>query len=90
MKDIKQCLREVLKKYMPAFRRIEEVLADKEMSNSSKLKAVKWITLQLDCDVAEQVQLLFESYIEDVNDNSGVSVKYALVHHDFDCQVFLN
>mgnify|MGYP001339885925 CR=1 FL=1 len=92
MKDIKKHLSTWLGKFIPAFRKIEDVLADKDMSNTSKVKAIKWITLELSADLSEDAKLYMEGYIEKANDcdNSLVSKKYFFKSHDFDGHVFLN
>lgn len=92
MKDIKYYLSKVLSKFIPAFRKIETVLADKEMSNNTKVKAIKWLILQLDAELADDGRDSIESYVENTNCNENFKhSEYCLLNkHDFNAEIFLN
>lgn len=92
MKNFKIYLSSLLSKFIPVFREIEKVIADKEMSDSSKVKSIKWILIHLDSDLQEEATKHFQELVMEVSkmDEAKVTECHFFKGLNFNSEIFLN
>lgn len=93
MKDITFFLGQLLQKFIPAFKKIEDVLADKTVTPHSKIRAIKWIILELDAEMSDNSKEFIEDFIAKTTlqpREGKVAEELFFARHDFNGLIFFN